>query len=288
MEVGEFDRVADQLDLVAQAADLVVVDVRDLFEDEFLDLALGHHFVDVAGPGFQQERIAGADGDVQQRLGEPHHPFLVGVPDHQGALAVLEDLLEGDDVPGALELHGLDHVERFVEHDFLAAPQFVGLDAGADVHPELAAPGEDVDGAVLVGLQEDSEAGRRLREPVDLLLEGHDLVAGLAERVGEPLVLARTRPPGWSAARRSALRESSYDAASRRAYVAGRRFPALDRQPGRLGPRTPARAGCRGCCRRRGLPRSSPPPRGAGRFLTLPGLVVIETPKKITKTLRCV
>ena len=44
-------------------------------------------------------------------------------------------------------------------------------------------------GAVLVRLQEDTEAGRRLCEPVDLLLEGHDLVAGLAERVGEPLVL---------------------------------------------------------------------------------------------------
>lgn len=29
----------------------------------------------------------------------------------------------------------------------------------------------------------------RLCEPVDLLLEGHDLVAGLAERVGEPFVL---------------------------------------------------------------------------------------------------
>lgn len=29
----------------------------------------------------------------------------------------------------------------------------------------------------------------RLCEPVDLLLEGHDLVAGLPERVGEPLVL---------------------------------------------------------------------------------------------------
>lgn len=111
------------------------------------------------------------------------------MPDHQGALAVLEDLLEGDDVPGPLELHGLDHVERFVEHDLLATPEVLELDTGADVHPELAAPGEDVAGAVLVGLQEDTEAGRRLREPVDLLLEGHDLVTRLAERVGEPLVL---------------------------------------------------------------------------------------------------
>ena len=38
-------------------------------------------------------------------------------------------------------------------------------------------------------VQEDAEAGRRLGEPVDLFLEGHDLVAGLTERVGEPLVL---------------------------------------------------------------------------------------------------
>ncbi len=119
----------------------------------------------------------------------PYHPLLVGVPEHQGPLAVLEDLLEGDDVTDTLELHGLDHVERFVEHHFLAAPELLELDAGADVHPELAAAGEDVGGAVLVRRQEDAEAGRRLREPVDLLLEGHDLVTGLTERVGESLVL---------------------------------------------------------------------------------------------------
>lgn len=189
VEVGELDRVADRFDLVAQAADLLVADVRDLFEDEFFDLALGHDLVDVAGAGFEEQGVAGSDGDVQQRLGEPYHPFLVGVPEHQGAFAVLEDLLEGDDVADALVLHGLDHVERFVEHDFLAAPQFFELDAGADVHPELAAPGEDVGGAVLVGGEEDAEAGRWLGEPVDFLLEGHDLVAGLTERVGQSLVL---------------------------------------------------------------------------------------------------
>lgn len=160
VEVGEFDRVPDQFDLVAQAADLVVVDVRYLFEDELLDLALGDHFVDIAGPGFEQEGVAGADGDVQQRLGEPHHPFLVGVPDDQGPLAVLKDFLEGDDVPGPLEFHGVDHIERFVEHDFLAAPEVVELDTGADVHPELSASGEDVTGAVLIALKKHTETGR--------------------------------------------------------------------------------------------------------------------------------
>jgi len=172
-----------------QTADLLVADVRHFLQDEFFDLALRNDLVDIAGAGFEQQGITRADVDVQQRLGEPYHPFLIGVPEHQGALAVLEDLLEGDDVPDALELHGLDHVERFVEHQFLAAPELFEVDAGADVHPELAAPGEDVGGAVLVGLQEDAEAGRRLGEPVDLFLEGHDLVAGLTERVGESLVL---------------------------------------------------------------------------------------------------
>lgn len=189
VEVGELDGVADQFDLVAQAADLVVVDVRDLFEDEVFDLALGDDLVDVAGAGFEQQGVAGADGDVQERLGEPHHPFLVGVPDHQGALAVLEDFLEGDDVPGPLVLHGFDHVEGFVEHDLLAAPEVFRFDAGAHVHSELSAAGEDVDGSVFVRLQEDSEAGRRLCEPVDFFFEGHDLVAGLAQGVRQPLVL---------------------------------------------------------------------------------------------------
>lgn len=189
VEVRELDRVADGLDLAAETADLLVADVGDLFEDEFLDLALGNDFVDVSGSGFEEQGVAGADDYVQEWLGEPDHPFLVGVSLHECAFAVLEDFLEGDDVADALELHGLDHVECFVEHQFLAAPEFFEFDAGADVHAEFASSGEDVGGAVLVGLQEDSEAGRGLCEPVDFFLEGHDLVAGLAERVGESFVL---------------------------------------------------------------------------------------------------
>lgn len=189
VEVGELDRVADGLDLSAEAADLLVADVGDLFEDEFFDLALGDDLVDVAGAGFEQEGVAGADGEAAQGFGEPYHPFLVGVAEYQGALAVLEDLLEGDDVADALVLHGLDHVECFVEHHFLAASELVEFDARADVHPEFAAAGEDVGGAVLVGLQKDAEAGGWLGQPVDFFLEGHDLVAGLAEGAGQSFVL---------------------------------------------------------------------------------------------------
>ena len=37
----QFHSVADQFDLARQASDVAVVDVRDLFEDEFLDLGFG-------------------------------------------------------------------------------------------------------------------------------------------------------------------------------------------------------------------------------------------------------
>jgi hypothetical protein len=51
VQVGELDRVADLLDLPGEAADVGVGDVRDLFEDELLDLGLGNALVDVAGAG---------------------------------------------------------------------------------------------------------------------------------------------------------------------------------------------------------------------------------------------
>ena len=60
------------------------------------------------------------------------------------------------------------------------------------------------DGAVVVVLEEDAEAGRRLGQPVDLFLERDDLVARLAQRRRQPLVLgARGGELGLLAARRS-------------------------------------------------------------------------------------
>ena len=193
VQVRQLDGVADLLDLVVETADRLVGDVGDLLEDELLDLGLGDLLVDVAGAGVEQQRVAGADRLVAQRLGQPDHALLVGVRDDQGALAVGEHLLEHHDLADLLELEGGDDVERLVEHDLLAAPQDVEVDGGADVDPELAAAGEHVDRVVLVAGEEGAEAGRRLREPVDLLLELHDLVAGLTQGLGEALVLGRDR-----------------------------------------------------------------------------------------------
>src|SRR3712207_7357417 len=71
------DGVADLVDLPLQPADALVGDVRDLLEDQLLDLGLRDPLVDVAGALIEQQRVTGAQPDVPQRLGEPHHALLV-------------------------------------------------------------------------------------------------------------------------------------------------------------------------------------------------------------------
>ncbi|GAA4220330.1 hypothetical protein GCM10023075_06080 [Streptosporangium album] len=110
--------------------------------------------------------------------------------DHQRALAVLKELLEHHDLAELLEPEGLDHVERLVEHDLLATPQRVGLHRWTDIHPKFAAPGEDLHRAVFSAFKENAEAGWRLRQPVDLLLQGNNLVPGLLEGGYQTFVLA--------------------------------------------------------------------------------------------------
>ncbi len=189
MQEGQLDGVADRLDLAGQTADVAVVDVRDLLEDELLDLALGDPLVDVAAAGLEQQRVAGLEPLVGQRVGQHDHPLLVGVADDQRPPAV-EQLLEHDDVALPLEGERADDVERLVEHDLLPAAQAVDLDRGAHRDAELAAAGEHVDRAVVVRGQEHAVAGRRLGQPLDLLLERDDLVARLAQRADQPVVLA--------------------------------------------------------------------------------------------------
>jgi hypothetical protein len=72
---------------------------------------------------------------------------------------------------------------------FLTGTQLGELDVRGDVHPHLAAAGEHVAGVVLVRVQEDTEPGRRLGQPVHFFLQRHDLIARLAQRRRQPLVL---------------------------------------------------------------------------------------------------
>ena len=192
----QLDRVPDRLDLSVESADVVVVDVGNLFEDQFFDLALGDLLVGVGRAGLDQQRVTRAQRLRPQQVGEVDDPFLVGVPDDQSAVAALEQLLEHHDLARALITAGGDDVHRLVEHDFLAVLQLGGDNLRRHRDAQLAAGGEDVDGAVLEQLEEHAIAARRLRQSIDLLLERDHLVAGLAQRLGEALVaLGQTGDP---------------------------------------------------------------------------------------------
>ena len=58
VEVRQLDGVLDRLELVAEATDVLVGDVRDLFEREILDLALGQLLEEIAALGVHQEVVA--------------------------------------------------------------------------------------------------------------------------------------------------------------------------------------------------------------------------------------
>ena len=121
--------------------------------------------------------------------GELAHALLVGAADDQRAVPALEELLEDDDLAGDLGAAGEHDVERLVERDLLAALDAVDLDLGVHRDPHLAAGGEDVDGAVVVGAEEGAVRRRRHRELLDLFAERGDVLARLAQGGGEPLVL---------------------------------------------------------------------------------------------------
>jgi len=130
VQVGKLDRVADLLELFRQAPDVLVADIRNLFEDQLLYLGLRQTFEYVPRLCIHEQAVAGADLLVQERVGKLHDSFLVGAGDHQRSLAVLENLLEGDDLALNLELVRSDDVERLVEHDLLTAAQLLELDLG--------------------------------------------------------------------------------------------------------------------------------------------------------------
>src|SRR4029450_14137769 len=58
MEVGEFDRVADLLDLSRETADRLVVDVGHFLQDQLFDLGLWNPLVDVPGARLEEQGVA--------------------------------------------------------------------------------------------------------------------------------------------------------------------------------------------------------------------------------------
>ena len=83
VEVRQLDRVLDHLDLLVEAADVVVGDVGDLFEHELFDLGPRQLLEQQARAAFHQQVVAGAQLLVQQLVGELAHALFVGAADDQ-------------------------------------------------------------------------------------------------------------------------------------------------------------------------------------------------------------
>ena len=130
-------------------------------------------------------RSFGAD----ELVGQLDHPLVVGPAHDHGPHAVVEELLEGDDLAADLGAPGHDHVEGLVEDDLLAPDQLVVVELGVEGDPDLAAGREHVDGAVVVAGEERAVGRRRLGELLHLAAQLGDVLARLAEGVGELLVL---------------------------------------------------------------------------------------------------
>ena len=85
VEVRQLDRVLDHLDLLVEAADVVVGDVGDLFEHELLDLGPRQLLEQQAGAAFHQQVVAGAELLAEQLVGELADALLVGAADDERA-----------------------------------------------------------------------------------------------------------------------------------------------------------------------------------------------------------
>ena len=123
VQVRQLDGVGDGLDLGVEAADVRVGDVGHLLEHELLDLGARQLLHQQLRAGLHEHGVAGTQVDAQKAVGELDHPLLVGPGVDDGPAAVLEELLQRDDLAGVLPLTGQDDVERLVQDDFLAPAQ---------------------------------------------------------------------------------------------------------------------------------------------------------------------
>ena len=189
VEERQLDGVTDRVDLPLETSDVLVANVGDLLEDELLDLFLGEELDRDVGPRVEQDVVADADRGVEERARQVRDILLVTAADDDQAI-VAQFVLDLHDLARAVGVEHLDHVEGLVQDDLDAGAEGTFVEVGRGHHAHLAARGEHVEGAVVVRGEVDAEGGRRLRELLDLLGEGLDLVPFGPQGVGELLVLA--------------------------------------------------------------------------------------------------
>jgi hypothetical protein len=131
--------------------------------------------------------IARLEAVAAQRIRDHGHAILVGAHGDERAL-VVELLLEDHDFTLDLVARGLDHVHAFVQDHFLPGAQRLRFERGAQVHLHLAALGQHVHRAVLVGREVEAVDRRGGAELLDLFLQRGDLVTRHGERLHELLL----------------------------------------------------------------------------------------------------
>ena len=141
--------------------------------------------------GSMQQGVAGAQVHAAQRVGQlarpaPRRPgrrSRARTPSSSTSLSVTTS-------PVSSAPRASTTLKRLVEHDLRrrAASSSWSM-SGCSADPHLAAAGEHVDGAVVVLADDDAVGRRRLGELVDLVAQRGDVLARLAQGVGQLLVL---------------------------------------------------------------------------------------------------
>ena len=191
MQERQLDRVGDLFDLVVEAADVGIADVRHLLEQQVLDLGARQLLEQQVRADVEAEVVAAADVHAADRVGQFADPFLVATPDDDDAHTVVHHLLDRDDLTGDL---GGSRASTTLKLSLSTTSEprssSLVIDVGVERDAHLAAAREDVDGVVVVLADDDAVRRRRLRELVDLVAQRGDVLARLAQGVRQLLVLA--------------------------------------------------------------------------------------------------
>ena len=103
--------------------------------------------------------------------------------DNQCTMTVGQHLAKRADLPDRLEVARLDHRERLIESHRLALLHLTNREIGRAGQPHLAAGSEHINGVVVLNVQQHAVAARGLTQPVDLLAQRQQLLAGFLEGV---------------------------------------------------------------------------------------------------------
>ena len=118
MHEGQFNGVGDLFDLIIEAANVVVGDIGNFFQNEFFDAGARELFDDHCGSRIEQNRIAGFEHCSSERFTDLYDALFIGPAGDHGPV-------EADQFPNAGHLAGdfgascHDDVQTVVQDDFL-------------------------------------------------------------------------------------------------------------------------------------------------------------------------